>query len=478
MAGTPRYLQRSEFRRGACDRSSAAVSVRSGQRDIPVTSNRMQSMASPKPVALETRWRANAVDLKAFIKRLTASLEADEDGQGMRQRKRKAADQKKFARAVEAIGCNFVAAALAFPDDHALAVQRANYASGNSPIYGAHFKRVTDLMEKRGLITTARGRRFSKFERAASTIRPTARYWETAPKLSEGWRALHLEELRELVRVNADNDKQRTPAPSDWLARAEAEVAAINEHLKSIKLGFGGLEVFSADMDNKLAIILATPQHRTVHRAFKGSIQRGGRLYSGAWETMPREDRFKLLTINGEPVVNVDYGQLFLRLAYALEGVAPPPGDLYDLMSGNDPPANHEQAPMRRDAIKRMVNAMFSAKRALKQWPGETNAERARIRDAFRPSTKPSDVVRAIKEKHRAIADNWFEQGRGLELHRLESDILIAAMLRLISMGVSSLPLHDSVIVARSDGETARRVMQEEAFRVTGAEIPVKIDAG
>lgn len=428
-----------------------------------------------KPVALETRWQAAAPDLKAFIERLTALLLSDEDGQGLRQRKRKAADHFKFARTVEAVCCNFVAVALAFPAKRALAVQRGNYASSNSPIYGAHFKRVVSLMAKRGLIITAKGRRYSKFERAPSTILPTARYWEIAPTLSGGWQALHLEEVRELVRVNADDDGQRTPAPKDWLAKAEAEVAAINEHLRSVPLGFGGREVFSADMDNKLAIFLTTPQHRQVYRVFKGSIYRGGRLYGAAWETMPREDRFRLLTINSEPVVNCDLGQLFLRLALPRESGAPPDGDLYSLPGGDGQP----QDTMRREAIKRMVNALFSAKKALKQWPGGTNAERARIRDAFPPGTKPSDVVRAIKKKHHAIAEKWFERGRGLELHRLESEILIAAMLRLIAMGCRGcLPLHDSAIVARSDGELAKRVLEEEALRLTGAKIPVKIDAG
>ncbi|MDE2242007.1 MAG: hypothetical protein KGK01_06040 [Bradyrhizobium sp.] len=41
-----------------------------------------------------------------------------------------------------------------------------------------------------------------------------------------------------------------------------------------------------------------------------------------------------------------------------------------------------------------------------------------------------------------------------------------------------ALPMHDSVIVARSDAELARRMMQEESLRMTGAEIPVKIERG
>jgi len=39
---------------------------------------------------------------------------------------------------------------------------------------------------------------------------------------------------------------------------------------------------------------------------------------------MPRPDRFEHIRIGGEPVAIVDYGQLFLRLAYAEAGVKPP----------------------------------------------------------------------------------------------------------------------------------------------------------
>jgi hypothetical protein len=51
-------------------------------------------------------------------------------------------------------------------------------------------------------------------------------------------------------------------------------------------------------------------------------------------------------------------------------------------------------------------------------------------------------------------------------------------VISLIDIGIRALPLHDSVIVARPDGEAARRIMMEEAQRLTGVDIPVKIDAG
>jgi hypothetical protein len=55
---------------------------------------------------------------------------------------------------------------------------------------------------------------------------------------------------------------------------------------------------------------------------------------------MRREDRFRLLRIctaahpEGEPIANVDFSQLFPRLAYHLIKQEPPDGDLYDLGGG------------------------------------------------------------------------------------------------------------------------------------------------
>ncbi len=441
-------------------------------------------MAPPppqKPVALETRWRAAAPDLKSFIRRLTASLEAEEDGQGLRRRKRKAADQEKFARAVEAICCNLAVVALTFGEEgceRELAVWRGSYASQISAVYGAHFIRVALLMEGRGLLTLTRGYSHSKRHRAVSTIRSTALYWKEARAVtSDCWDALSLEDHREMIVVGNGDDGERILPPQDWLKQADGDMQRINEYLKSIPLAVAGREVLPPrDMPNKLAITLTTPHHRTVRRIFKGSVSAGGRLYDGFWETMRREDRFPLLTIDGERVVTADYGQLFLRLAYAIDGKVPPPGDLYDLTG-----VDHERPdwPALRTGRKKILSAMLLMKSSLKQWPGGSPEEQAAVRGCFPPGTKPAHIVSEIKARHSAIAASWFEKGRGLELHRLESEILIAVMLKLIGLGIrGALPLHDCVIVARSDGEVARAVMLEEALRLTGADIPVEISSG
>jgi hypothetical protein len=84
------------------------------------------------------------------------------------------------------------------------------------------------------------------------------------------------------------------------------------------------------------------------------------------------------------------------------------------------------------------------------------------------------DEVAAIRERHKAIAD-WFECGRGLRLQRIESDILVAVLLKSDALGITALPIHDAVLVARSQGTTAQRIMETEARKVTGARIPAKI---
>ena len=83
---------------------------------------------------------------------------------------------------------------------------------------------------------------------------------------------------------------------------------------------------------------LIDPGKRALRRIFNnGKWNNGGRLFDGFWETMGRADRFGCLMLgsadfpHGEPIANVDYGQLFPRLAYMRTGAAAPDGDLYDV---------------------------------------------------------------------------------------------------------------------------------------------------
>lgn len=414
-----------------------------------------------KPYAFETRWRAASPPLRTAIDNLTAVLTSKES----RKRNRKASDQEKFKRAVEAICCNLLAITLAPEPLRPLMVMRGSYASGIAPVYGVHFRNALRLMEDLDIITTDIGGKFiGKDTRAPSTIKATAKIAEYLPCIDD-WSVLRLED-ESTGSIIIKDKKDDAQADAEWMERVENEMSRINVMVQSERVTIKGNVVNEVDLSKRSAITLHTPHHRTLRRIFNGNHQSGGRLYGGFWQNLPKDKR-GLIRIDGEPVVNVDYGQLYLHLAYADAAKRSPPGDLYDL-TGKD--HLRDDWPVLRQGRKVMVNALFFARKPMKQWPGDFHNHHA-LRACFPPDKKARDAVADIKQRHAAIAADWFEQGRGLELMRRESDILVAVLLRLIALGIIALPIHDSVIVRQDLAEDVRQIMQEEA-----PEIPVKID--
>lgn len=445
----------------ACD---PVPSIRAADITPPSRSLRAEPL---KPIRLETRWRAIDPHLKHYCQELATRLM---DGDGQRQRAPKANARAKFDLAVEVIVCNLVALALSDEGHRSLAIIRANHASSTSEVYGKPFNRVVTLMEEAGLVTVEIGYRHgaSSWSRAPSTISRTSLL--TVPAVS-GWDALSLEDYKHLIVLNTDGKRPAAPQRrSRQPAHLEREVMAINAHLCTANIEAGEV-LHVAGWSSTITDRLTTPHHRQLRRAFKGDYASGGRLYGGWWQTLPRDLR-KHIRIDGEAVVNVDFSAMYLKLAYAEAGNRVPRGDLYDL-TGTD----HERHdwPRLREGRKRLVSIAIMGKGPLRQWPGGTPREREDIRSCFPKGAKVKHEVAAIRERHKAIAD-WFECGRGLSLQRTESDILVAVLLKLNARGITALPIHDAVLVAESQGETAQRIMETEARKVTGATIPAKID--
>jgi hypothetical protein len=382
------------------------------------------------------------------------------DGDGQRQRAPKADVRAKFDLAVEVMVCNLVALALSDQQHRSLAIIKANHASSTSSVYGKPFNRAVALMEEAGLVTVVAGYRFDRWSRTSSSITATP---DMRILVVSDWDALELADHEHLIALNTDGRRPRQPP------HLEGEVKAINAHLCTANIEAGEV-LHVASWSSTITDRLATPHHQQLHRAFKGDYASGGRLFGGWWQTLPRTQR-KHIRIDGETVVNVDFATMHLRLAYAEAGKRVPRGDLYDL-TGTD----HERRdwPRLREGRKQLVSVMLMRKRPLTQWPGATPREREDIRSCFPKGTRVKDETTAIRERHKAIA-GWFECGRGLKLQRTESDILVAALLKLIARGITALPIHDAVLVARSHGKTAQRIMEAEARRVTGVRIPAKI---
>lgn len=167
------------------------------------------------------------------------------------------------------------------------------------------------------------------------------------------------------------------------------------------------------------------------------------------------------IRIEGERIASVDFGSMFLRLAYVRAGIEPPPGDLY---GGIIPDDTEDRW---REGLKVVVNALLFRSAELKRLP---KASAGLLPEGW----KASSMRTTIFERHAPIRSQ-FEAGAGPILTKIESDILVAILLQLIDEGVTALPLYDAVLVRHDEAEGVADLMRKVAAAETGFELPVKV---
>jgi hypothetical protein len=430
----------------------------------------------PSPLYFDSLARATSPDLRRALDVLVDRLEDQEMTLGLRERRREEDDKRKFSAAVDALGCN-LSAMMASGSGRPLAVPRSNRTMSaksryKPEVYGQHFLDAIAIMAHPtvGLIDDIeRGYNVPDGPRRLSTIRPTARLLDVLPALPLGSGAFRREEEPEVL-VLKDRKVGGRAAEMEYretarTRRLRKEVATLNDRLRAAPLIIAG-DLSSLGDDRQRQPI--DPGRRAVHRIFNiRKWTKGGRLFGGFWETMRRDQRFARLRIGteehreGERVANVDFRQLFPRLAYLRAGKASPDGDLYDVRGdGTD-----------RDGWKALTNALLFAERSPRNWPKDTAG-------LFPAGTKLREAVDAIKRKHAPIA-HLFGTGIGFDFMFIESRILLDILAALYQEGVTALPLHDSVLVAWSHAERAKGVMLEVYETHTGdSRGQVKVDYG
>ena len=167
------------------------------------------------------------------------------------------------------------------------------------------------------------------------------------------------------------------------------------------------------------------------------------------------EIRYEHIRINKDMIAECDYGQISILLLYA-EAEAQdqlPEGDLYDLSAYGIPQEC-------RPGIKKVTQAIINSPDIPKRLP---KGARKNI-----PTTiSLQDILTAIQKKHPVIYP-LMNSNRGMQLFRKESDILVNVLLTLREHDVVALPIHDAVLVAEEDKETAVRVMKDVFREHTG----------
>lgn len=406
--------------------------------------------------------RAKAPELKEAIKAFARHLLEQEARLGLRSRARKDEDRRKFAFAVEAVTCNLLLlgllrdkAALAAPLDSNVMWRATRYSN---PVYGQHFRSLLILMERLRLIKRIQtGYRVSKTSKAPSLFAVSPDFEQHFPKVTAA--SFYREQEPETLILKKSKGEKAAVVDyrdSPKTRQLRNQVRKINGHLLNADIDLADASTPVRLGDDGEVI---TTYRRTLRRTFNNeSWHQGGRLAGGFWMTMPRKDRFQRIRLNGHPVVDVDYQQLFPRLAYVRARAPQPKGDLYDVVGDG----------AGRDGWKLLLNALLFTQRPLRRWPLGCSR--------YFPGMKLSQAVAHLKDKHQPIS-HLFGKGLGFELMFIESEILIAVILHLFDSGIPALPLHDAVLVPEPHAKSAKAAMEQAFCMRTGeSRAFVKVD--
>jgi len=377
----------------------------------------------------------------------------EEERRGVRTRKRRAVDQKTFEATVAAVLCDVAFLELTEASAWAsVTFDKSVLGCGGryrAEALSTKFPEVVRALADRQWIELEVGYHKHPFIygrpsrrtriRAGDLVR---RSWIGAGLRMEDFELDDSEEVIILRRQRIDHRDRGGSvdyADTETTNRYRAELRRINEWLRAAPLNF-----------------LGTPSDRPVdlgdrrlRRIFNGSFERGGRLYGGFWQKLKSDERLSRLTISGAPVVELDYGQMSLRLLYGAAKVQPAWSDGYAVpgLEGH------------REGTKKLLNAMLNRESPLTKYPKG-------LRSMFPAVTPAWEAVRLIEEFHPPLRDQWRPKV-GLELMFRESCILIDVLLLLADMNITALPIHDAVLVSQKHADITKGVMLEVFHRHT-----------
>lgn len=408
--------------------------------------------------------RASTEAGRAVIAEAIALVERKETELRLRRNKRTAFNNETFRQTVEAVVSDLAYNHL-HEDDSGIYVTRSNKHLGKNSryrprVFSKAFPAILDTMRHSdtGLVLQEAGVWKPNGQGRATTL-------FCGPALARLIEDLDFDDFEEapdaeplVLKRSRDPDNYwdhgdyKEYADTEETAQLRAEIEAINERLATANLRF------DAETERRLSVSIDT-RNRRMRRIFtRESFASGGRLYGGFWQPLNSSMRLAGIRIDGEPVVELDYGQVGPRILYGMANAALPQGDLYAIKGfGN-----------RRAGIKKVMNAMCFTERELTRIPKGT-------RELFPDGERLAEIVGAIEARHDAIK-HLFSQGLGHQAQFVESSVLIKVLDILHGEGITALPVHDAILVPRSAAERAQETMLDVFQRITGVEAMVTVE--
>lgn len=410
--------------------------------------------------------KAVSPEAKALVGYVTSLiLEADR-----RSRKRKQADQAVFEATVSALVCDLVSTVHAGDQRWTrleMSKQALAPATRRAAFMTEKFPETVRLLCNEGLgLVELQAAESGRRQSRQSTMRPTAKFCELIERHGVRPGSVRREqevvELRgrkvwEVVRGRRIGKATRMSWPTTEAARTiQQQMEVINDWLSEAQLDLWFDPTKPVDLGD-----------RSLKRIFnEGSLDLGGRLYGGFWQSMSAEDRLRCICLDDEDVVGLDFGQTSIRMAYAEVGVLPPPGDLYAVptisMRGAVQWSDY------RDEVKVVMNSLLASDADLDRFP---QGGRGRI-----PKHAPFERLFGDICRYHAPIVGLFGDGRGLQTMKKESDVLIDVLLRLREIGVHALPVHDGIYVPESAAQSAQAIMEVSFEKLIGVPANVSME--
>lgn len=448
------------------------------KEDVPLTTYYLTLPEDDPEHLLNARWmdldhRPLTDAARALVEVLTEEVTAWRKASGLQKRKRSGKAEATFRETLAALCADLLANAR---DD----VSRWGYRDQSdgsftgTGISARQFRQVRDALQRLGYLEGVGGfsrpmSDGSKQEGLAQRLRATERLLRAFS--ADGIEPSNLREhfLQSLpcqpLQLKAASKRNRYGhketgrtlkfAKTDHTRRLEADVRELNEFLNGFELR-GGI-------------------HRGYRRIFNEGDQpdfnwnKGGRLYcseSDCYQYM-RPDRRTQLTLNGEPVVEIDIRASYMTILYAKNGLS---------MPQDEDPYRLEGLP--RPVVKAWITATLGLGDFHSRWPRDTVADVRKKGIELNEEYPIEGVQEAVLRRHPFLEDWPTCELEWADLMFIESKAVIGTMLRLMrEYGIPCLSVHDSVIVPKSHYELAKNVLKTEYQRHAGIEPRLKVSS-
>ncbi len=205
--------------------------------------------------------------------------------------------------------------------------------------------------------------------------------------------------------------------------------------------------------------------NRTYTRRFvKANLQLGGRFYGPYWQTLPKKYR-KLIKINGEEVVELDYNAMHLHLLYSKLNKS-----LYDYYPFNKDP--YAIPKYNRKIVKLVFTACINEDCTRKNinYVGGQQVSKS-LPDLFEEGLPYREMIDSLGKNHPEVAPMFYSQ-IGYEVSYMESRITDYVVTVLTKHRTPVLSIHDSFVVAKSKVSFLTIIMQEAFVKLKYKSIP------